>query len=153
MGGTQIAAKTKVTAPPKNLGTRYVVRKGDTLYKLSQRQYHNGNHWREVVAHNSKRAVMRNTHSKIPVTGKIFVGQVIYFPELQPVPTAQVAKPSTGTFDPQQLQSSADALACYPEDAAQNMSIDPAQVSQLPESATAAPPAEAGKKKTTVVNP
>jgi len=62
------------------LGTKYTVKKGDTLWDLSNEFLGDPTKWPEVYEHNNKTFVTTVTNSKIVDPDLIFVNQTLYIP-------------------------------------------------------------------------
>jgi LysM repeat protein len=62
------------------LGTKYVVRQGDTLWDLAGKHFGDPTQWPQIFQHNNSMAVTNLTGTKIVDANLIFVGQVIFLP-------------------------------------------------------------------------
>ena len=64
------------------LGMLYIVKYGDTLWDIANRQLGNPLRWTELYEHNNKDEVALNTGMKITDPDLIFVGQKLYIPSV-----------------------------------------------------------------------
>jgi LysM repeat protein len=62
------------------LGTKYVVRTGDTLWDLAGKHLGDPTQWPQIFQHNNSMAVANLTGTRIVDPDLIFVGQVIFLP-------------------------------------------------------------------------
>src|SRR4051794_14141015 len=62
------------------LGERYVVRKGDSLWRIAERKLGSGTQWTRIWKYNNRAEVSRATGRKIPNPDLIYIGQVILIP-------------------------------------------------------------------------
>ena len=62
------------------LGERYVVRKGDSLWRVAERKLGSGTQWTRIWKYNNRPEVVRVTGRKIPNPDLIYIGQVILIP-------------------------------------------------------------------------
>jgi LysM repeat protein len=64
------------------LGHRYVVKRGDSLWRIAARQLGGGAQWPRIWKYNNRPEVVRFTGRRIPNPDLIYVGQVLYVPHL-----------------------------------------------------------------------
>ena len=95
------------------LGTRYTVKKGDTLWDLSNKFLGDPKKWPEIYEHNNKTFVTTVTNSKIVDPDLIFVNQTIYIPS-KAKPGGQTTKipPSAKPKPLGQAKNKARPLVC-----------------------------------------
>ncbi len=76
-------------------GTRYTVKKGDTLWDLSARHLGDPRKWPQIFEHNNRPQVIAKTGTRISDPNLIFVDQTIYLPtKSSPVSKKPVVPPS-----------------------------------------------------------
>ncbi len=63
------------------LGERYIVKQGDSLWKISEKKLGDPFKWRAIYNHNNRNEVIVATKTKIKDPDFIFVGQEIYIPD------------------------------------------------------------------------
>ena len=64
------------------LGERYVVRKGDSLWRIAERKLGSGTQWTRIWKYNNRPEVVRATGRRIPNPDLIYIGQVILIPTM-----------------------------------------------------------------------
>ncbi len=62
------------------LGERYVVRKGDSLWRIAERKLGSGTQWTRIWKYNNRAEVSRVTGRSIPNPDLIYIGQVLLIP-------------------------------------------------------------------------
>ena len=70
----------------KMIGTRHVVRQGDTLWDISNEYLGDPAKWSLIYSHNNSPSIVKLTGSSIPEQDVIHVGQVLYIPDSSPKP-------------------------------------------------------------------
>jgi hypothetical protein len=70
------------------LGERYVVRKGDSLWKIAERRLGSGTQWPRIWKYNNRPEVVRATGRNIPNPDLIYVGQTLIIPQVPGTPKA-----------------------------------------------------------------
>jgi len=68
------------------IGTRHVVRQGDTLWDISNEYLGDPAKWSLIYSHNNSPSIVKLTGSSIPEQDVIHVGQVLYIPDSSPKP-------------------------------------------------------------------
>jgi len=63
------------------IGTKHVVRQGDTLWDLSNKYLGDSSKWPLIYSHNNTPSIVKLTGNSIPEQDVIHVGQVLYIPE------------------------------------------------------------------------
>ena len=95
------------------LGTKYIVKKGDTLWDLSAKFLGDPTKWPEIYEHNNKASVTTMTNSKIVDPDLIFVNQTIYIPgKPKPGGLKKTVPPSAKPKPFGQAKSKARPLIC-----------------------------------------
>ena len=95
------------------LGTKYTVKKGDTLWELSNKFLGDPTKWPEIYAHNNKTFVTTVTNSKIIDPDLIFVNQTIYIPgKAKPGTPKKIVPPSAKPKPFGTAKSKAHPLIC-----------------------------------------
>lgn len=64
------------------LGDRYVVERGDSLWKIAAKTLGGGKQWPRIWRYNNRPAVVRVTGRSIPNPDLIYVGQLLLIPRL-----------------------------------------------------------------------
>jgi hypothetical protein len=69
---------------PENemLGDRYIVKQGDSLWRVAAKTLGGGKQWPRIWRYNNRPAVVRVTGRAIPNPDRIYVGQVLLIPRL-----------------------------------------------------------------------
>ncbi len=62
------------------LGERYVVTKGDSLWRIAERKLGSGTQWTRIWKYNNRAEVSRVTGRSIPNPDLIYIGQVLLIP-------------------------------------------------------------------------
>jgi hypothetical protein len=75
------------------LGDRYVVQKGDNLWKIASVTLGGGKEWPRIWKYNNRREVTRMTGRAVPDPDVIYVGQVLIIPRLAAIPVTRPANP------------------------------------------------------------
>lgn len=65
------------------LDERYIVEKGDNLWRIAAKTLGGGNQWPRLWKFNNRREVVRITGRRIPNPDLIYVGQLLLIPRLQ----------------------------------------------------------------------
>jgi hypothetical protein len=82
-------------------GERYVVRKGDSLWKIAESRLGSGTQWTRIWKYNNRSEVVRITGRKIPNPDLIYIGQTLLIPQLpgakRPAALAKGTPPSPHT--------------------------------------------------------
>ena len=81
-------------------GPRYVVQQGDSLSALAGRFLADIQQWPGLLEHNNSPAVTALTKTKIVDPDLIFVGQVLYIPEVDSGPPPPSAQPPSARPTP-----------------------------------------------------
>lgn len=95
------------------LGTKYTVKKGDTLWDISKQFLGDPKKWPEIYEHNNKAFVTTSTNSKIVDPDLIFINQTIYIPgKINPGVQKKVLPPSAKPRPLGHAKSKARPLVC-----------------------------------------
>jgi hypothetical protein len=89
------------------LGERYVVKKGDSLWKIAERRLGSGTQWTRIWKYNNRPEVVRETGRKIPNPDLIYIGQTLILPH---VPGTRPTAAPSGTPPPH-----TEAVSEHPE--------------------------------------
>ena len=79
-------------------GQDYVIQRGDTLYKLAEQFYGNGNSWPMILEATNAKAQIDSSYDAIADTRRLRVGQKIWIPSQageEPAPADQTPPPPT----------------------------------------------------------
>jgi hypothetical protein len=88
------------------LGDRYVVKRGDSMWRVAARHLGGGAQWPRIWKYNNRPEVVRLTGRRIPNPDLIHVGQVLYIPRLPCVPVApEKASGKAGDHLPKALEA------------------------------------------------
>jgi hypothetical protein len=68
------------------LGDRYVVKRGDNLWRIAARTLGSGRQWPRIWKHNNRKDVVRVTGRTIPNPDLIYIGQLLFIPRLPGTP-------------------------------------------------------------------
>lgn len=100
-------------------GERYIVQKGDNLWKIAAATLGRGKEWPRIWRYNNRREVVRVTGRRINDPDRIYVGQLLLIPRLTTLPVARAA---AGTESPPSgLRSAEDGMA----GAARDLRVEP----------------------------
>jgi hypothetical protein len=78
------------------LGDRYVVVRGDNLWRIATKMLGSGGQWPRIWRYNNRRAVVRVTGRGIPNPDLIYVGQTLLIPRLPGQRTVHAGDPDPG---------------------------------------------------------
>lgn len=70
-------------------GERYIVKKGDNLWRIAASTLGRGKEWPRIWRYNNRPEVVRHTGRKIPDPDRIYVGQLLMIPRLITLPVAR----------------------------------------------------------------
>lgn len=70
------------------LGERYVVTKGDNLWRIAARTLGSGKEWPRIWRYNNRREVVRMTGRALPDPNLVRIGQLLLIPKLPATPVA-----------------------------------------------------------------
>jgi hypothetical protein len=99
------------TSEDDMLGDRYVVVRGDSLWRIAAKTLGGGKQWPRIWRYNNRPAVVRVTRRAIPNPDKIYVGQVLLIPRLPGEMRASGADTSTSHLATASLSDSRQGAA------------------------------------------
>jgi hypothetical protein len=70
-------------------GERYIVNKGDNLWRIAAATLGRGKEWPRIWRYNNRPEVVRHTGRRIPDPDRIYVGQLLMIPRLTTLPVAR----------------------------------------------------------------
>lgn len=93
------------------LGDRYVVKKGDNLWRIAARNLGGGREWPRIWKYNNRPEVVRLTGRRIPNPDLIYVGQILYIPRLPTLVSSFGAAQAGAEDDDQNLPPATESAS------------------------------------------